>query len=124
MKNSLLLLNALFWSVLSFQSASSVRNDSLAADALEMMEVVFVGNYNQQEIKAALDSAFALYSVSITENNYMRTSDALVALRKEIGPSEMDILRCAIAANSDQTVSGLDQLRSMFAFCVVMLENE
>ena len=63
-----------------------------APDALEQMEVAFIGNPRQAEIQARLDRALNLYNTPISEENYSRAGSALVTLRREIGPSEMDIL--------------------------------
>ena len=63
-----------------------------AISALEQMEVAFVGNPRQADIRAILDRALALYNTPISEENYSRAGSALVALRQEFGPSEMDIL--------------------------------
>ena len=60
--------------------------------ALEQMEVAFIGNPRQAEIRAILDRALALYNTPISEENYSRAGSALVALRQKLGPSEMDIL--------------------------------
>ena len=56
------------------------------------MEIAFEGSPTVSEIQGALDRAMLLYGVPLTEENYSRAGSTLVALRKEIGPSEMDIL--------------------------------
>ena len=63
-----------------------------ASEALALMEVAFVGNPRQAEIQARLDRALNLYTTPISEENYSRAGSVLVSLRREIGPSEMDIL--------------------------------
>ena len=60
--------------------------------ALQQMEIAFVGNPRRSVIKAQIDEAMSLYSTPITEENYSRAGSALVELRREMGPSEMDIL--------------------------------
>jgi len=62
------------------------------ADALTMIETVFVGDYTKAEIKSRLDVAMRLFDLPITEDNYNRAGSALVGLRKETGVAEMDIL--------------------------------
>ena len=62
------------------------------SDPLEQMEIAFVGSYSKDQIKARLDRAMDLYGLSKTKENYSRAGSALVALRKGIGPHEMDIL--------------------------------
>ncbi len=60
--------------------------------ALQQMEIAFEGGYTIQQIKPLLDKAMQLYRVPITEENYNRIGNALVALRKNSGMKEMDIL--------------------------------
>ena len=60
--------------------------------ALQQMEIAFNGNRAVSEIQPVLDRALLLYGLPITEENYSRAGSTLVALRKEHGPSEMDIL--------------------------------
>lgn len=67
-------------------------NNAAGVGALEMAEVAFVGDYDQREIKQRLDTAMSFYGLEITEENYLRAASVLVALRKEYGPSEMEIL--------------------------------
>ena len=72
--------------------------------ALEQMEIAFVGGYTQSEIKQRLETAMQLYSLPITEENHSRAGSALVALRKDFGPAEMDILDHMIRSH----VPGID----------------
>ena len=61
-------------------------------DAIEQMEIAFIGGHSQAEIKAKIDRAMDLYDLAKTSENYSRAGSVLVALRKEYGPSEMAIL--------------------------------
>jgi len=61
-------------------------------DPLEQMAIAFKGSYSRAEIKERLDRAIELYNLPSTEENYSRAGSALVALRKETGQKEMDIL--------------------------------
>ena len=70
----------------------ALQRATQASEALALMEVAFVGNPRQAEIQARLDRALNLYTTPISEENYSRAGSALVSLRREIGPSEMDIL--------------------------------
>lgn len=58
------------------------------------MEVVFLGDYDRQQIKKLLDDAFETLDISKTYENYDTNSNILVALRKGSGVQEMHILRC------------------------------
>jgi hypothetical protein len=64
------------------------------ATALEQMEVAFVGNPSTSEIRALLDPLMDHYVLIKTNDNYSRCGSVLVALRKDGGPTEMEILRC------------------------------
>lgn len=46
-----------------------------------------------------MDEAMDLYGLPVTEENYGRAGSALVALRKENGTKEMDILDCMIRSH-------------------------
>ena len=76
----------LFW---WFQSNSVAQ---VPNDPLSQMEIAFEGNFSRSQIKSRLDRAMHLYKVPITNENYSRAGSTLVALRKQIGPREMDIL--------------------------------
>lgn len=56
------------------------------------MEAAFVGGYSVRQIEARLERAMALYGLANTEDNRSRAGSVLVALRREYGPSEMEIL--------------------------------
>ncbi len=62
------------------------------SDALSMMESAFVGSPSRSTIKARIDRAMDLYQLRRTEENYSRAGSTLVALRREYGASEMEIL--------------------------------
>lgn len=71
---------------------SLAQSSSVSSDPLAQMEVVFKGNFSKAQIKAFMDTAMKLYNLPITNENYSRAGSVLVTLRKEVGPSEMDIL--------------------------------
>ena len=74
-------------------SSSNTANSPVASmDAIEQMEIAFIGGHSQAEIKAKIDRAMDLYDLAKTSENYSRAGSVLVALRKEYGPSEMAIL--------------------------------
>lgn len=80
--------------------------NNTSKDVLDMMEVVFKGNYTRQEIKTTLDRAMTLYGVPINEDNYNHYGDILLNLRKNTSVKEMDILNSMI--NSYITTSKID----------------
>ena len=89
---------------------------TFAADELTKMEAVFKGSYSRYEIKTAMDKAVLLRRLPITEENYRKTGSALVALRKETGVHEMDILKCM----GEVTHSG--SFSALAALCATLLE--
>lgn len=70
---------------------------------VEMMEVVFVGDYSQQEIQTQLDTVLQLYGLPVTEENYSRLGSVVVSLEEEMGVPEMDILVCMETADFANT---------------------
>ena len=61
-------------------------------DPLSQIEIAFEGNYARSQIQQRVDEAMKLYNVPKTDENYSRVGSVLVALRKETGQHEMDIL--------------------------------
>lgn len=82
------------------------QNTGLESSAIEMMEVAFIGDHSQGEIKTLIDATMRINSLPITEENYQRLGSVLVTLRKETGVSEMDILTCMKAADYRNSVGG------------------
>ena len=68
-------------------------------DALGKMELAFVGGHTRGQIKRQMDRAMRLYGLPITEENYSRAGSALVALRKQNGTAEMEILEHMIRSH-------------------------
>lgn len=66
---------------------------------LEQMEIAFEGNCSKQQIQERLDKAMKLYNLPRTKENYSRAGSALVTLRKEFGPSEMELLSYMIRSH-------------------------
>ena len=73
-------------------------------DPLDQMVIAFSGNYSRTQINERLDKAMELYNLPMTKENYSRAGSALVALRKETGQKEMDILGYMIRSH----VSGVN----------------
>jgi hypothetical protein len=82
--------------------ATSVSSNPVSRmTALEQMEIAFVGGYSASQIKSRIEHAMDLYGLPITEDNRSRAGSVLVALRKEFGPAEMDILDYMIRSHVD-----------------------
>ncbi len=58
------------------------KDENADLPILDKIAVVFAGNFSKAEIKAGLDEAMVLYGVPITDENYNRTSGALLVSRK------------------------------------------
>ena len=100
------------------EPTSTVSQAVEALPALRQMEIAFDGNPNVSRIQPVLDSALMLYGLPITEENYSRAGSVLVALRKEIGPSEMEILNHMIRSH----VPGVNvTFPDMAGFCAAAL---
>lgn len=82
-----------------FASIDTRANDTSiaiqSASAYEMMEVVFIGKPKKATIQPLLEAVMKKYSLPVTEENLLRTSSALVSLRKSsaVGVTEMEILK-------------------------------
>lgn len=68
------------------------QSGDLTDDPLDQMVIAFDGTYTRIQIKDRLDKAIELYNLPKTKENYSRAGSTLVALRKETGQKEMDIL--------------------------------
>ena len=66
---------------------------NLATDPLAQMSLEFDGNPSKEEISEALDKVLAMYALEANDGNRSSAGRTLVALRKEHGHSEMDILK-------------------------------
>lgn len=65
---------------------------ALSEDPLQQMELAFTGNPPVSEIQPLLERAMRLYGLEVNDENRQRAGSALVALRREIGVPEMEIL--------------------------------
>lgn len=77
--------------------------------ALEQMEIAFVGGYSYNEIKNRIDPVMQQYGLSMTNENYSRFGSSLVAVRKETGVPEMEILTCMKSLDYRNTI-GWDKI--------------
>lgn len=75
-------------------------------DPLEQMVIAFEGNYTRAQIRRRVDEALRLYGENVTDENRSRAGSALVALRRQVGVAEMDILAHMICSHTpDVTIS-------------------
>ncbi len=106
-------------------SSTQNQNSGPESSAIEMMEVAFIGDYSQGEIKTLIDATMRLNSLPLTEENYQRLGSVLVTLRKEKGVSEMEILTCMKAADYRNSVGGnitpKDAVIESASICAVLL---
>lgn len=72
--------------------AASGPAATLPPGALDQMAIAFEGGHSRAEIKARLDSVMLLYGLELSEENYSRAGSTLVALRRDSGIPEMEIL--------------------------------
>jgi hypothetical protein len=67
------------------------------ATALDKMTVAFKGDHSRREIERETTTVLRLYSLELTEQNYVELGDMLVFLRKDLEPhTEFDLMRCMI----------------------------
>lgn len=74
--------------------------------SFSLMEQVFIGKHSKRFIKGKLERAMKLYKTPLTEEFYHKCGSALVALRKNSGIPEMEILSYMIDMHSPS--AGLD----------------
>jgi hypothetical protein len=73
---------------------------TVPADPVDQMVVAFEGSHTRAEIKTRLDRAMQLFDLPLTDENYSRAGSSLVALRRDLGPSEMAILDFMIRSHT------------------------
>lgn len=69
-------------STVSPRSSAGTSSQNSQVSTLDKIAVVFKGDFSKAEIKSKLDQAMRLYGVPITDENYNRTSSALLVSRK------------------------------------------
>jgi hypothetical protein len=79
------------------------------------MVIAFQGGHSRAEIQSRLDKAMQLYGLAITPENYSRAGSALVTLRKEVGPSEMEILSYMIRSHVPGVAIGFPEMAAISA---------
>ncbi|MFH1798002.1 MAG: hypothetical protein ABH844_01475 [Candidatus Omnitrophota bacterium] len=84
---------------LFFSLATPALYGDVPTNPIAQMEIAFEGNYSKLQIRKRLNKAMELYNLPKTEENYSRAGSALVTLRKEFGPSEMEILSYMIRSH-------------------------
>lgn len=63
-------------------------------DVIDTMSVTFVGYPSPEEIEPLLTAAMSATGTADTADNRSRAGSTLIALRKQNGGTEMDMLRC------------------------------
>ena len=72
--------------------AAMAKMANLAVDPLAQMSFEFAGNPSKEEIGQVLDKVLEMYGIEANNENRSSAGRVLVALRKEHGHSEMEIL--------------------------------
>ena len=72
--------------------AAIAKLGNLATDPFAQMSLTFDGNPPPELIKEKVDKVLEMYGAALTDPNRSQAGRTLVALRKEHGHSEMDIL--------------------------------
>ena len=75
----------------------------LATDPIAQMSLTFQDNPPQEEIREKLDGVLKLYGLEVNNENRSQAGRTLVALRKEHGHSEMQILDKMLTSPTDGT---------------------
>lgn len=97
---------AAIWALVACSPSSPEPAQSandLPEDPLVQMEIAFNGDQSPDEIREALDLAFAATSTEATSDNYSRAGSVLVTLRQEYAIDEMEILECIPSLADDET---------------------
>jgi hypothetical protein len=103
MKSNLLKILPIFVAI-GFMSCNStpenkktapIQNTIAQKSAYEKMELAFIGNPRESEIKPILERVIEFHGAEINENNRERSASVLISLRKssKSGVTEMDILK-------------------------------
>ena len=93
--------------------------------AVETAAVAFEGDYSEEEIQQMMDATFDRYGVARTEENYLSTADALVAMRQENDVTEIGVLHCVYEAdlvNTGMYDPGMDAVASAIALCATEMD--
>lgn len=90
---------------------------------LEQMLISFNGSPSMEEIKEALNDAFAATDTAATDENYSRAGSVLVKYRQEYGIDEMDVLNCIPGSANDPRVKD-NSFVSIAAVCLTDLKTK
>jgi len=83
--------------------AGVTKMAQLATDPFAQMSFSFEGNPSPAEIQARVDKALPMYGLEVNNDNRSLAGRTLVALRKQYGHSEMDILNKMISTPANGT---------------------
>jgi hypothetical protein len=96
-------------------------------DALDKLAIIFEGSYARSQIKIRMDKTMNSYDIPITDDNYMKIANVLVAMRKQNHVKEMDLLTCALTARREGVPVGSDGYKTfgaMAALCAVSMRRQ
>jgi len=84
-----------FGSVNTGTSSSKKTTNVYQKSAYKKMEIAFIGNPKESEIRPILDEVILHHGADLTERNREKSASVLVELRKssKVGITEMDILK-------------------------------
>jgi hypothetical protein len=100
--------------------ASAPKESSPPSDPVDQMLISFNGSPSKQQLKEALDNAFAATDTAATNDNYSRAGSVLVAYREKHGIDEMKILDCVPTRAHDPRVKD-NTFASIAAVCLTDL---
>lgn len=87
--------------------SSQPPSAKLPEDPYAIMEVAFEGYPSKMQIRERMEPAMRAVGTPITNENLNRSASALVALRKQYGVSEMDMLECIPSRAKDPRITAM-----------------
>ena len=83
-------------------NSKKVKNIPSKSEAITMLQSVFIGSFDKQEIEENMSAVMTFYKLPVTGENYLRVGNTLASLRKDSnkGVTEMDIIVHMIKADS------------------------
>lgn len=99
-------------------SAGCSSDSGPPENPLDQMSISFAGSPSRQSIKTALDPVLRAYGLTIDDDGYSKAGSVLVALNKELGVGEMDIVACMSQGRDIWAGSGFDGGAGYAAFTI------
>ena len=100
------------------EQARTTADGVATMSPLEQASLAFEGNPTPREIQEKMDRAFGLYKLEPTNENYSRAGSTLVALRRENGVDEMDILDHMIRSHVEGVAVTFPQAAAISAVAI------